>query len=201
MQKPLGNLKKGLFFIVSAPSGCGKTTLVRKLTKEFDCVIESVSYTTRKPRINEVNGKDYFFISEEEFEKKIQKEDFLEYAKVFDNFYGTDKKLVEKLLLDKKHVVLVIDVQGAMKLKSKIDAVYIFISPPSIQELRNRMNVRCMDDSIEIEKRLKIAKKELKQIPNYDYNIVNQDLEVSYDILKSILIAEEHKVTNLGNYE
>ncbi|NGX35724.1 MAG: Guanylate kinase [Candidatus Anoxychlamydiales bacterium] len=200
MQKLLGNLNRGLFFIMSAPSGTGKTTLTRMLTDEFDCVIESVSFTTRKPRKEEIEGVDYFFVSVEEFEKKIKNDEFLEYAKVFDHYYGTSKKFVEQKLSEKKHVVLVIDTQGAMKLKGKIDATYIFISPPSIGELKTRMNIRNDQTDAEIEKRLEWANKEMKRIYDYDYNVTNIDLDIAYAALKSVFIAEEHKIINLKNW-
>ncbi|NGX63385.1 MAG: Guanylate kinase [Candidatus Anoxychlamydiales bacterium] len=201
MQKLLGNLNKGVFFIMSAPAGAGKTTLIRMLTKEFDNVIESVSFTTREPRKDEIEGVDYFFISKEEFEKKIKKDDLLEYAKVFDHYYGTSKSFVTNKLNEKKHVVLVIDTQGAMKLKGKIESTYIFISPPTLDTLRERMRIRADISEDEIEKRLKWAKEEMKQIVNYDYNITNIDLQTSYEVLKSIFIAEEHKVKNLKYWE
>ncbi|NGX44716.1 MAG: Guanylate kinase [Candidatus Anoxychlamydiales bacterium] len=200
-QKLLGNLKKGLFFIISAPAGTGKTTLTRMLTKEFKPVIESVSFTSREPRKDEKEGIDYFFITKEEFEKKIEENGFLEYAKVFDHYYGTSKTFVEKNLNEKKHVVLVIDTQGAMKLKNRIECTYIFISPPSIGTLKERMKKRADIDDKEIEKRLTWANEEMKQIVNYDYNITNIDLDKSYEELRSVFIAEEHKVKNLKYWE
>ena len=116
MPKILGGLKKGLLFVVSAPAGTGKTTLVRMLCDEFDCVHESISFTTRPARANEVPGRDYFFISAPEFEKRIADDDFLEYAVVFDCYYGTSRSHVEQQLELGKHVILVIDTQGAMQL-------------------------------------------------------------------------------------
>lgn len=199
-QKLLGNLNKGLFFIISAPAGSGKTTLTRMLTKEFDSVIESVSFTTRKPRKDEIEGVDYFFISEEEFLKKIKNDELLEYAKIYDYYYGTSKKFVEKHLADGKHVVLVIDTQGGMNLKNIIDAIHIFISPPSLEELKNRMNIRKDVSDKEIEIRLTWAKEEMKKIEHYDYNITNIDLKKSYEILRSIFISEEHRVKYLKNW-
>ena len=195
MQKLLGNIKKGLIFVLSSPSGAGKTTLVRMLSSEFDCVVESISYTTKKPREEEKEAIDYFYISEKEFEKKIKEGFFLEHAKVYNNYYGTSKEFIKKTLDSSKHIVLVIDTQGAMQLKKLIDAIYIFISPPSISELEKRMQKRKGDQ--DIEKRLQAAEKELEQISNYDYNIINDNLKMTYNILKSILIAEEHKVKNL----
>ncbi len=127
--------------------------------------------------------------------------DFLEYAKVFDHYYGTCRRFVEKNLNEKKHVVLVIDTQGAMKLKNKIECTYIFISPPNIETLKKRMEKRADIAEREIEKRLLWANEEMKKIPNYDYNITNIDLKISYEELRAIFIAEEHKVKNLKNWE
>lgn len=190
---PLGGLKRGMVFVISAPAGTGKTTLVRMLRQEFSCVVESVSYTTRKPRKNEVAGVDYFFISNEEFEQKIREGDFLEYAKVFNHYYGTSRKFVG-LEQDKgKHVILVIDTQGALQLMGTYTAVFIFISPPSIEELRRRLMTRRADTIEAIEERLSWAQHEMSLSNRYDYQIVNEDLGVAYTVLKSILIAEEHK--------
>lgn len=199
-QKLLGNLKKGLLFIISAPAGTGKTTLTRMLTKEFDCVIESISYTTRNPRNGEIEGVDYFYISEKEFQNKIKNNEFLEHAKVYNNYYGTSKKFVDEKLNEGKHVVLVIDTQGAINLRNKIDAVYIFLSPPDIEELKKRMHLRKDESDKEMAIRLDWAKEEMKKIGFYDYNITNIDLKTSYEILRSIFIAEEHKLKNLKNW-
>ncbi len=134
-----GTLNRGLVFIISAPAGTGKTTLVRMLCEEFDRIVESVSYTTRKIRPKEEDGKDYHFVSEEEFEEKIKQSDFLEYARVFGHYYGTSGKDIEELVRKGKHVVLIIDTQGALQLMGKIEAVFIFISPPDFEELRSRL--------------------------------------------------------------
>lgn len=193
MAKVLGSLKKGLIFIISAPAGTGKTTLVRMLTEEFDCVAESISFTTRQPRPSEKEGKDYYFIPKEEFEKKIREDEFLEYAKVFDKYYGTSKKVVEAIRSRGKHVILVIDTQGAMQLKEFLPAVFIFISPPNLEELRSRLIARKADTPESIESRLVWAEKEMTLASRYDYHIINDDLKTAYDVLRSILIAEEHK--------
>jgi guanylate kinase len=193
MQKLLGNLKKGLFFILSAPAGTGKTTLVNMLEDEFSSVVRSISFTTRNPRKGEVNGIDYFFVTKEEFEKKIQMNDFLEYALVFDDYYGTSKTFVEEKRNEGKNVVLVIDTQGAMKLKEKNIATLIFVTPPSVEVLKERLLKRNTDSLESIEKRLSWANEEIKLAKNYDYIIVNDELQVAYQILRSILIAEEHR--------
>lgn len=194
MQKILGNLKKGLFFILSAPAGTGKTTLVNMLENEFSSVVRSISFTTRKPRKGEENGKDYFFITKEEFEKKIKTNDFLEYATVFGDYYGTSKTFVEEKRNEGKNVVLVIDTQGAMKLKDKNIATLIFVTPPNIEVLKERLLKRNTDSLESIEKRLSWANDEIKLAQNYDYIIVNDELQVAYQVLRSILIAEEHRI-------
>ena len=184
---------RGLVFVVSAPAGTGKTTLVRMLREEFPNVIENISYTSRLPRPNEVPNRDYYFISKEEFEKKIKDGEFLEYAKVFDHYYGTSQKTVERLQDQGKHVVLVIDTQGALQIKKKLDAIFIFVSPPSLEELKTRLTERKAESKEEIRLRLSWAEKELAEAPKYNYHIVNDSLKEAYTVLRSILIAEEHK--------
>ena len=193
MQKVLSGLKEGIVFIVSAPAGTGKTTLVRMLCQEFPCVVESISFTTRKPRPNEVQDKDYHFVDKAEFKKRIADDDFLEYATVFDEYYGTSREVIEKQRASGKHVVLVIDTQGALQLIDKMDAVFIFISPPSLEELHKRLSKRRSESSEAIEKRLSWAQKEMATADRYDYQIVNDNLEIAYQVLRSIFIAEEHR--------
>lgn len=186
-------MKKGLVFVISAPAGTGKTTLVRMLLEEFHSAVESVSFTTRTPRAGEVEGRDYYFINQKEFEKKIDAGEFLEYAKVFDNFYGTSRKTVEHLQEKGKHVILIIDTQGALQLMGKVEASFIFISPPSLEELRSRLYRRRSESDEAIEQRLSWAEKEMELAKRYDYHIVNDQLKVAYEALRSILIAEEHR--------
>lgn len=193
IHKVLGGLKKGLLFVVSAPAGTGKTTLVRMLQKEFNCVVESISYTTRPIRPSEVAGRDYHFISTTEFEKRIAEDDFLEYAQVFGNYYGTSSKFVQEQQKKGHHVVLVIDTQGALQLMGSLEAIFIFISPPSIKELSTRLFARKSEDREAIEQRLSWAEKEMALASRYDYHIVNDHLKTAYDVLRSIFIAEEHK--------
>ncbi len=196
-EKILGNLPEGLVFVLSAPAGTGKTTLLRMLQDEFPCVAGSVSCTTRPPRPSETPDKDYHFLKPEEFEVKIKSGDFLEYAKVFDYYYGTSKQYVLQQQKMGKHVILVIDTQGAAQLKKNhFPAIFVFVSPPSLQELRERLFKRQTENSELIEKRLSWAQKELQMYVHYDYHIVNDNLHHAYDILRSILIAEEHKVRN-----
>ena len=190
-EKILGNFSKGRLFVVSAPSGTGKSTLVDMLTHEFsDCVVRSRSSTTREPRGHEKQGVDYDFITRAEFEKE---DDFLEKAEIYGNLYGTKKSVIERYLNAGKHVVLVIDTQGAMNIKKKMKACFIFISPPSAEELEKRLTNRHTEDKATIERRLEWSKKEMTMVGEYDYNLVNDDLEITYQIFRSIFIAEEHK--------
>lgn len=194
-QKLLGNLPKGLVFILSAPAGTGKTTLVRMLTEEFECVVESISYTTRPNRYNESQGKDYHFLSEEKFKSLVQKGDFLEYAQVFGYYYGTSRQWVLDAQERGNHVVLVIDTQGAMALKNQgFAGIFIFVSPPSLDELRKRLIKRKTESEQSIQERLEWAKQEISLASHYDYYIVNDNLNNAYAILRSIVIAEEHRV-------
>lgn len=190
----LNKEKRGQAFILSAPAGTGKTTLVERLTSEIPHIVRNISFTTREPRGEEKEGLDYHFISFQEFKHKIERNDFIEYAEVFGNYYGTDKKAVERLLDQGNDVVLVIDTQGALAIKPFFKGVYIFMGPPSFEELEKRLRNRQTDSDDDIEKRLSWAHKELEQASLYDYNIVNCNLEKTYTILKSIFLAEKHKV-------
>jgi guanylate kinase len=194
MEKVLGNLKTGLIFVISAPAGTGKTTLARMLIDEFPCVKESISCTTRPMRNGELPDVDYHFMKKDEFAAKLAAGEFLEHAEVFGNSYGTLKSSVEKRLHAGEHVILVIDTDGAMQLKNKSqDAVYIFIKPPSMGELRARLFNRKTEKEEHIEERLKRAEHEIEMAGHYDYVITNDNLHRAYDILRSIFIAEEHK--------
>ncbi|RKQ61747.1 guanylate kinase [Thermovibrio guaymasensis] len=186
--------ERGLLIVISAPSGTGKTTLTRMLLKEFPNIEFSISFTTRKPRPGEVNGKDYWFISREEFLKRIEEGDFLEWAEVYGNLYGTSKSQVLKALNEGKDVLLDIDTQGALQVKKNFpEAVLIFILPPSLEELERRLRNRGTDPEEVIEKRLKVAREEIKRAKFYDYIVVNDVLEVAYNKLKSIISAEKCK--------
>ncbi len=194
MPKLLGNLKQGLLFIISAPAGTGKTTLVNMLCDEFDCIKASKSCTTRAPRQGEMPDVHYHFLSNAEFAHKIAQNEFLEYVQLYGHYYGTLKKTVEQLQLEGKHVVLNIDTQGALKLKGSLPAVYIFLQPPSLDELRRRLTYRQTETEEVILKRLAWAEQEIAASNFYDYHIVNDDLKIAYEILRSIFIAEEHRI-------
>lgn len=194
MEKLLGNVQQGLVFVISAPAGTGKTTLVDKLAKEFPSVVRSISYTTRLPRLGEVEGDHYHFIKRDEFESMIEDDLFLEHVRLYDDYYGTSRHWVLEQQRQGKHVILVIDTQGAMRLKGALKAVFIFISPPSLEELSKRLERRKTETSETLEKRLSWAKFELAAARYYDYQVVNDDLETAYQVLRSIFIAEEHRV-------
>jgi guanylate kinase len=189
---------KGLLIVISAPSGTGKTTLCHMLLKEFKDLEFSISYTTRKPREGEVNGKDYFFVNKETFQKMIDEGDFLEWAEVYGNFYGTSKSQILRALNEGKDILLDIDTQGALNVKENFpEAVLIFILPPSLEELERRLRNRGTDDEETIKKRLRIAREEIKKALLYDYLIINDNLEVAFEKLKSIITAEKCKTERL----
>lgn len=194
--KLIGNLEKGGVFVISAPAGTGKTTLVNLLKKELVCITESVSYTTRKPRVGEIDGKDYHFIDQEQFKKKIEQKQFLEWAEVFGDYYGTSKEQIEEIINTGNHAVLVIDTQGAKQVRKKIESCHIFIFPPNMHELQYRLHARKSESEEKIQKRLSWAKKEMAAAIDYDYYLINDDIEVARKVLGSIFIAQEHKIKN-----
>ena len=187
--------KKGILFIISAPSGSGKTTLCARLVESVDSLYRSISMTTRAPRPGEKDGMDYIFIEKPEFIKRQKKNEFLEWAKVFGEYYGTPKKHILHMLKRSSDVLLSIDVQGAMKIKRlKLSAVYIFIMPPSLEMLRERLINRSTDSKDAIRQRLNIAKKEIERSQKYDYVIINNKLESALDSLRAVIIAERCKM-------
>lgn len=190
--------KRGLVFILSAPAGTGKTTLIGMLTQEFPHVVMSISLTTRQPRSGEVNGVDYHFISKEEFKRRFDGGELLESVELYGNHYGTSRLLLDALIAQGKHVFLVIDTQGALLLKQQksddFHPISIFIRPPSLEELEQRLQRRHTESPEVIKKRLAWAKQELEAERHYDYSIVNQELPAAYQALRSILIAEEHRI-------
>ncbi len=190
----LGSLTTGIPFILSGPTGSGKTTLVQRLITEFsDSVAVSVSYTTRPARDTEVDGKHYHFVTQQEFEKRIAAEDFLEYVQLYGNYYGTSKERVAKLQAEGKHVFLVIDTQGARAIRSILPCVSIYITPPSLDELKRRLALRRTEPAEVIKKRLEWDKTEVEASRQYDYLVINDELENAYQILRSIVIAETHR--------
>ena len=178
-------------FVISSPSGGGKTSLIRKLLEDprSEGTVLSISHTTRKKRLNEKDGVDYFFTDKKSFEDKIKKNDFLEYATVFDNYYGTSQETVNTLVSQGKTVILELDWQGAKQVKSKIPCYLIFLLPPSIDDLKKRLIDRNLDESEIIEKRIKEAKNEISNSKIYDFLILNDNFEMALQDLKSIILG------------
>lgn len=186
--------KRGSLFVISGPSGTGKGTLCAELLKDIGNEF-SVSMTTRGPREGEVHGKDYYFVTKEEFEANIEAGNFLEHATVFDNLYGTPKDMVLSRLERGYNVLLDIDVQGGLQVKKAMpEAILIFILPPSLSELRKRLEGRGTEDAAKIEKRLGQALNEIKLIGEYDYYIVNDNIDDAAAVARSIIAAEGARV-------
>lgn len=187
---------RGLLIVLSGPSGAGKGTICSRLRAEMPNLTYSVSMTTRQPRVGEVEGVNYFFRDKEEFEELLKEDAFLEYAKVYDNYYGTPKKHVMDLLNQGKSVLLEIDIQGAMQVKERYsDAIFIYIVPPSLTELSARLRGRATDSEEVIDKRLSLACSELALAHRYDYIVVNDDLDEATEKTASILRAESCKIS------
>lgn len=189
-------MSKGTLFIVSGPSGCGKGTVLAEILKQ-DNVYYSVSATTRTPRPGEINGVNYHFLSKDEFEKLIENGGMLEYASYCGNYYGTPKKPVEDMLAEGKNVILEIEVQGALKVMEKCpEAVSVFILPPSLKELRRRLHKRGTETEEVIEKRIGEAAGEIRKAVNYDYVMINGELEIAVSNLLSIINSQKLKKEN-----
>ena len=178
-------------FIISAPSGSGKSTLVHRLLQTVPGLTFSISYTTRPPRPSETNGVDYVFISRAEFEARLARNEFLEYAEVFGNYYGTNRDSFENAVHEGKDLLLDIDVQGARQLKVAIpEAISIFVLPPSREVLEQRLRARSQDSEEVIERRLKGAAAEVRNYTQYDFVLINRELDESAARLASIVKAE-----------
>lgn len=189
------NKGHGTIFIISAPSGTGKTTILKKVFAAMENVVFSVSHTTRPPRPAELDGVDYFFTDRDSFTAMRQQGLFLEWAEVHGNFYGTSLRAVQEVLEKGLDVILDIDVQGALKVKKKLadNGVYIFILPPSFEELALRLAGRSTESAAVMATRLANAKEEMKSIDHYDYVIVNDKVEQATEVLRSIIIAERSR--------
>lgn len=190
---------KGLLIVVSGPSGAGKDTICNKVVEDMKDTKISVSMTSREPRGKEVDGVDYFFISKEEFEERIKNDEFLEYAIVHNNqYYGTPKAEIEAELNNGKNIILVIDIQGALKIKETIkEALFIFIMPPSMEELKDRLIKRNTESKAKILERFKTAYNEINEFKKYNYVVVNDRVEKAVDKVKSIITAEKCRVDRI----
>lgn len=187
--------KNPFLIILSAPSGGGKSTILQEILKQTDKIEYSVSFTTRKPRGNEENGVHYNFVSEEDFQARIKSGDFLEYANFCGKFYGTSISYIQSRLAIGKHVIMDIEVQGAAQISNtNIPYVKIFILPPSLEVLKERLIKRKTDSVEEIEKRLVVARYEITQLSNYDYLVINDKLQDAVADVMSIILAEENRV-------
>ncbi len=181
--------KKGGMFILSSPSGAGKTTLVKKISRNRNYIV-SISHTTRPPRPSEKNGKDYFFISKNNFKKLIKKKEFLEHAKVFDNYYGSSKKIIIKKLMQGKNIIFDIDWQGTRQIRNKklnFDLTTIFILPPSKNELLKRLIKREKQNMKTVKKRMKEFKKDLSKWKEYDHVVINDNLKTCYNEIIDVI--------------
>lgn len=187
--------QEGLPIIISAPSGAGKTTLLRSLKERLPALDFSVSHTTRPPRENERDGEDYHFISKADFLKMTDRNEFLEWAKIHDNYYGTTLKNIESTLKKGKDLVLELDVQGVEALRDlKYQGVYIFILPPSLEELKKRLTGRGTEPDSQIRQRLEVGKKEISKSHLYDFAVTNVNVDESVDTILSIIRAEKSRM-------
>ena len=187
--------RRGLMVVLSSPSGAGKTTLTRRLLATHKDMSMSVSATTRKPRPGEVDGHDYYFVSKDKFSEMIDAEAFLEHAKVFENYYGTPRRPVEEALMDGRDVIFDIDWQGAQQLEQAAveDLVKIFILPPNMRALESRLRSRAQDSDETIAKRMSKSESEISHWSEYDYIIVNEDVDKALMELEAIVMAERQK--------
>ena len=195
--------KKGMMFVLSSPSGAGKTTLTKKLANHNNNFFISISHTTRKPRPNEINGKDYYFVDKKEFEKIVKEDNFFEHANIFDNQYGTLKKPVLKLLSENKDVLFDIDWQGTQQLKKikNLSLVTFFILPPNLKILKERLLNRHKGQEKIIEKRMNKFNEEVSHWHEYNYIIVNDDLEKCHDTILNIILSEKKGLKKKQNLE
>ena len=194
----MSSKKDGIMLILSSPSGAGKTTLVRLLSKNRDFHI-SISHTTRKPRINEIQDKDYHFVDNDKFKNLIKKDEFLEYAKVFNHFYGTTKTAVINNLKSGKNVIFDIDWQGTEQIKNKkleYKLLTFFVLPPSKKVLFDRLSNRDMKDKLIVEERMKVFSKDIQHWKNYDYVVINDNLQDCFNQICNLIDSEIYNSTN-----
>ena len=184
-------MSRGILAVVSGFSGAGKGTVMKRLLEKYDDYALSISVTTRQPREGEKDGKDYFFRTREQFEKLIEEDALLEYARYVDNYYGTPRAYVEEQLSAGKNVILEIETQGAMKIKEKMPSAFlVFVTPPSMEELEGRLRSRCTEPEEVIQDRLKAAGRESMLMSEYDYILINDVVEECVDRLHGIFLSE-----------
>ncbi len=198
MDNMLKTKKQGLLIVLSGPSGCGKNSVINEVLKIRKNCWVSVSCTSRMPRGNDQNGIDYYFLSREEFECQIAQDSFLEYAEYAGNYYGTPKKFIQEHLDQGEDVILEIEIQGALKIKEKLpETIFIFIMPPTMKELRRRLEMRKTEDVTKIDKRFKRAYEEINEVTKYNYVVVNDELKNAADKVNAILEAERCRVDRI----
>lgn len=190
--------KRGVLIVISGPSGAGKGTICKALLEKHEDLYLSVSATTREPRNGEIHGVNYYFLTKDEFRKRIDSNDFLEWAEVYGNYYGTPKSSVEEMLNEGKNVILEIDIQGALKVKENCEeGVFIFILPPSMQELKQRIINRGSETPESLMRRFTSAYQEINYISKYNYGVINDKVEDAVRKIENILIAEECRVDRI----
>ena len=194
---------KGDLIVISGPSGCGKGTLCRELIKNNDNLVISTSATTRSPRNGEVDGVDYYFITKKEFQDKIKKNEFLEFAKVHhDNYYGTLKKKVLDNINKGIDVILEIDIEGAIQINNTMpQAIFIFIMPPSMRELKRRLVERKTETKEQIIDRFKKAYQEINEVSKYNYIVINDEIDKAVKKIESIILAEKCRVDRIEDFD
>lgn len=190
--------KQGLLIVLSGPSGSGKNTVCDEVKKNNKNIWESISMTSRKPRKGEIDGQSYYFVTDEEFKKNIEDDNMLEYAKFAGNYYGTPKKNIQKHLDNGEDVILVIEIQGALQIKQKVaQALFVFLLPPSMKELKRRLIDRNTESSSKVMERFERAYKEINELSKYNYVIVNDNVKDAAKKLESIILAERCRVDRI----
>ncbi len=198
MESMLRTKKQGLLVVLSGPSGCGKNTIINKVMEKNKNIWLSISCTSRAPRGEEKNGVNYYFLSRDEFEQEIADGEFLEYAEYSKNYYGTPKKYIKEHLDNGEDVILEIEIQGALKVKEKIkEALFIFILPPSMKELKRRLEARKTEDQEKIDMRFKRAYEEINEVSKYNYVVVNDEVDIAASKVQAILDAERCRVDRI----
>ena len=191
----------GLLVVMSGFSGAGKGTLMKRLLNDYEDYVFSVSMTTRAPRVGEIDGKDYFFVTKEAFKKNIEADGFVEYAQYCGNYYGTPKAYVEEQLRNGKNVILDIEVQGAMQIKAKFpSALMVFVTPPSIEVLLKRLRARGTETEDVIQKRINQAKEESSRMDKYEYIVINDDLDTAVKEMHGIVCSAKFATERCGDF-